>query len=39
MDYVDLNKIDHGAMFKGSKGYLISDFDTRILIPSATTRT
>lgn len=31
--YVDLNKIDHGAMFKGSKGYVISDFGSRILLP------
>jgi len=33
MNPVDLNKIGHGAMFKGSKGYLISSFDNRILIP------
>ncbi len=31
--YVDLTKIGHGAMFKGSKGFLISDFDSRILLP------
>src|SRR3989442_1268598 len=31
--YVDLNKIDHGAMFKGSKGYLICDFESRIVLP------
>jgi len=31
--YVDLNKIDHGAMFRGEKGYVIADFDTRVLIP------
>jgi hypothetical protein len=37
--YVDLNKIDHGAMFRGEKGYVIADFDTRVLIPSATTPT
>jgi len=30
---VDLNKIDHGAMFKGSKGFLIAGFGDRILIP------
>ena len=30
---VDLTKIDHGAMFKGSKGFLIADFDSRMLIP------
>lgn len=31
--YVDLRKIDHGAMFKGSKGFLVCDFDTRLVIP------
>jgi predicted dehydrogenase len=31
--YVDLHKIDHGVMFKGSKGFLIASFDDRILIP------
>lgn len=30
---VDLRAIDHGAMFKGSKGFLIADFDTRMLLP------
>jgi predicted dehydrogenase len=31
--YVDLNKIGHGAMFKGTKGYIICDFDSRIVLP------
>jgi hypothetical protein len=31
--YVDLNKIDHGAMFKGGKGYVVSDFGSRLVIP------
>ncbi len=31
--YIDLNKIGHGAMFKGSKGFVIADFDTRLLVP------
>jgi hypothetical protein len=31
--YVDLNKIGHGAMFKGSKGFIICDFDSRIILP------
>jgi len=31
--YVDLNQIDHGAMFKGTKGFLIADFNSRILLP------
>lgn len=32
-EYVDLTKIGHGAMFKGTKGVLVSDFTSRILIP------
>lgn len=32
-EYVDLNKIGHGAMFKGSKGFLVCDFTSRLLIP------
>jgi len=32
-DYIDLNKIGHGAMFKGTKGYLIAGFENRILVP------
>ncbi len=31
--YVNLSKIGHGAMFKGTKGYLIADFGSRLLIP------
>ncbi len=31
--FVDLNQIGHGAMFKGSKGYIIADFASRILMP------
>jgi len=30
---VDLKAIDHGAMFKGSKGFLIADFESRMLLP------
>ncbi|QIF05111.1 Gfo/Idh/MocA family oxidoreductase [Roseimicrobium sp. ORNL1] len=30
---IDLTKIGHGAMFKGSKGFLISDFDSRMVLP------
>ena len=30
---IDLTKIDHGVMFEGSKGYLVADFTSRILIP------
>jgi predicted dehydrogenase len=31
--YIDLKRIGHGAMFKGTKGYVICDFDSRILLP------
>jgi predicted dehydrogenase len=31
--YINLKQIDHGAMFKGSKGFLIADFESRILLP------
>ena len=32
-EYIDLNKIDHGAMFKGTKGFVVADFTSRILVP------
>ncbi|MEI6078861.1 MAG: gfo/Idh/MocA family oxidoreductase, partial [Verrucomicrobiota bacterium] len=32
-DYVDLKKIGHGVMFKGTKGFVVADFDTRIVLP------
>ncbi len=31
--FVDLNRIGHGAMFKGSKGFLVSDFGSRLILP------
>lgn len=31
--YIDLTKISHGAMFKGTKGFLVADFDSRLLLP------
>lgn len=31
--WVDLNKIDHGAMFKGSKGFIVCNFTSRLVIP------
>jgi hypothetical protein len=31
--YLDLQKIGHGAMFKGTQGFLVADFDSRILLP------
>lgn len=33
---IDILKISHGAMFTGTKGSLIADFNTRILVPSRT---
>ncbi|MFA5193175.1 MAG: Gfo/Idh/MocA family oxidoreductase [Verrucomicrobiia bacterium] len=33
VSWLDLTKIDHGAMFKGSKGVLVCDFQKRLLIP------
>jgi predicted dehydrogenase len=31
--FMDLNKIGHGVLFKGSRGFLISDFTNRVLFP------
>ncbi len=31
--HLDLNRIGHGVMFKGSKGHLVADFGSRILLP------
>jgi predicted dehydrogenase len=30
---IDLNKIDHGAIFEGSKGFLVADFQSRLVFP------
>jgi predicted dehydrogenase len=30
---IDLRKIDHGAMFEGTKGCLVSDFTSRVIFP------
>ncbi len=30
---VDLNKIGHGAMFKGKNGFLVCDYGSRIILP------
>jgi predicted dehydrogenase len=32
-NYINLNKIGHGAMFKGTRGYIVCDFGSRILLP------
>jgi predicted dehydrogenase len=31
--YVDLRKIDHGALFEGAKGYIMANFDSRVVCP------
>ena len=31
--FIDLKKIDHGALFEGSKGALVADFSTRAIYP------
>jgi predicted dehydrogenase len=30
---VDLRKIDHGAMFEGTEGFIVADFQSRLLVP------
>lgn len=30
---IDLKSIDHGVLFEGTKGFLVADFNSRILIP------
>ena len=35
IDFIDLNKIGHGAMFTGSKGSLVASFEDRVLIPTS----
>ncbi len=31
--YIDLKRIGHGAMFEGTKGWVIADFRSRIIVP------
>ncbi|WOO43731.1 Gfo/Idh/MocA family oxidoreductase [Rubellicoccus peritrichatus] len=33
-NWVDLSKIDHGAVFKGDRGSIVSDFGRRLIIPN-----
>ena len=35
--YVDLKRIGHGAMFKGTRGFLVADFGSRVLLPFSNT--
>ncbi len=32
-NWIDLDKIGHGVMFKGTKGFIVADFGSRLLIP------
>ena len=32
-EYIDLNGIGHGAMFKGTKGFVVADFSSRLILP------
>jgi predicted dehydrogenase len=32
-EFIDLNKIGHGAMFKGSRGFILADFNSRMILP------
>lgn len=31
---IDLKKIDHGALFEGERGFLVSDFNQRVIFPA-----
>lgn len=33
-DYIDFDKIGHGVMFQGSKGFIIANYHHRMLIPN-----
>ncbi len=32
--FIDLSKIGHGALFEGNRGFLVADFDNRLLFPT-----
>ena len=34
IDFIDLNKIGHGVMFRGENGYLISGFSDHVILPT-----
>ena len=36
-NWIDLNKIGHGVMFKGTKGFIVADFGSRLIIPFGNT--
>jgi len=31
--WIDLEKVGHGVMFKGDKGFIVTDFDRRVVMP------
>jgi len=33
-EFIDLNTIGHGVMFQGSQGFILADYNNRLLIPS-----
>lgn len=33
MEYIDLNEIGHGALFKGTNGFVVADFTSRVVLP------
>jgi len=32
-EFIDLNKIDHGVLFKGTQGFLVASFDNHLVLP------
>ena len=32
-DFIDLNKIDHGVLYKGTQGFLVASFDSHFVFP------
>ncbi len=32
-EFIDLNKIDHGVLYKGSQGFLVASFDNHVVLP------
>ena len=34
LNYIDVERIGNGAIFEGTKGWLLADFTTRVLVPS-----
>ncbi len=34
IEYIDLDKVGHGVMFRGDSGYIVAGFENRVLFPS-----